>query len=126
MEPNEIPTFTKPKAGFKRWCSAWCYSLSALKHGWKEEHAIREEILLIAVGAPLALFLAPSFSLALVMIAALLLILMVEAINTAIERTLDRVSTEIHPQTKIAKDMGSLAVLLAIIIAACIWISILL
>ena len=126
MEPQDIHTFTKPKAGFKRWCGAWCYSMNALKQGWKEEHAIREEILLIAIGAPLAFLLAPSLSLAMVMIAALLFILMVEAINTAIERTLDRVSTEIHPQTKIAKDMGSLAVLLAMIIAACIWLSILL
>jgi diacylglycerol kinase (ATP) len=86
---------------------------------------MREELLLAIVAIPTAFFLADAVWKALLMISAVLFVLLIEAINTAIETLTDRISTELHPLSKIAKDMGSLAVLLAVIIAAFIWMALL-
>ena len=107
--------------GVSRWISAFQNSLDALKTGWKTETAMREEMLLILIAVPLALLLGDTPGEKTAMIVSVLFILLVEVLNTAIEATLDRISEEIHPLTKIGKDMGSLAVLIALIIAALIW-----
>jgi diacylglycerol kinase (ATP) len=107
--------------GVARWISAFKNSLSALTTGWKTETAMREEMLLVLIAVPLAILLGDTPGETVAMIVSILFVLLVETLNTAIEATLDRISEEIHPLTKIGKDMGSLAVLIALIIAALVW-----
>jgi len=119
QEKQEKPA--SPSPGIARWMFAFKNSLNALKAGWKTETALREEMLLLLVSVPLAVLLGDTPGETVAMIVSVLFILLVETLNTAIEATLDRVSEEFHPLTKIAKDMGSLAVLIALVIAALVW-----
>ena len=115
----------KSKSGLKRIFSALGYSLDGLAAAWKHEHAFRQELALFAVGTLVALWLpvVPRDKLAL--IGALVMVLIVELLNSAIEAVVDRVSLEPHPLSKNAKDFGSAAVLLALLLAGGIWLVIL-
>ena len=118
MEP--VSEF-KSKSGLKRIFSAFFYSMDGLKSAWKHEHAFRQELALFVVGALIALVLKVSAFEKLVLIAVLLLILIVELINSALEAVVDRISLERHPLSKNAKDFGSAAVLLTCLLAAATW-----
>ena len=118
MEP--VSEF-KSKSGLKRILSAFFYSLDGLKSAWRHEHAFRQELALFAVGTVVALALHISAFEKLMLIGVLLLILIVELINSALEAVVDRVSLERHPLSKNAKDFGSAAVLLACLLAAAAW-----
>ena len=115
----------KSKSGLKRIFLALGYSLDGLAAAWKHEHAFRQELVLFAVGTLVALWLpvAPRDKLAL--IGALVMVLIVELLNSAIEAVVDRVSLEPHPLSKNAKDFGSAAVLLALLLAGGVWLVIL-
>ena len=99
----------KSKSGVKRIFSAFFYSLDGLKSAWRYEHAFRQELLLVSVFQKL------------IMIAVLVLMLIVELLNSAIEAVVDRVSLERHALSKNAKDYGSAAVLLSFLIALATW-----
>ena len=118
MEP--VSEF-KSKSGLKRIFSAFFYSIDGLKSAWRHEHAFRQELALFVVGALIALVLKVSAFEKLVLIAVLLLILIVELINSALEAVVDRISLERHPLSKNAKDFGSAAVLLTCLLAAATW-----
>lgn len=118
MEP--VSEF-KSKSGLKRILSAFFYSLDGLKSAWRHEHAFRQELALFAVGTVVALALHISAFEKLMLIGVLVLILIVELINSALEAVVDRVSLERHPLSKNAKDFGSAAVLLACLLAAAAW-----
>ena len=92
-----------------------------LKAAWKHEHAFRQELGLFVAGTLVALVLKVSAFEKLVLIAVLVLVLIVELINSAIEAVVDRISLERHPLSKNAKDFGSAAVLLACLLAAATW-----
>ena len=111
----------KSKSGLKRIFSAFFYSMDGLKSAWKHEHAFRQELLLFIAGTVVALLLKISAFEKLVLVAVLVLILIVELINSAIEAVVDRISLERHPLSKNAKDFGSAAVLLACLLAAATW-----
>lgn len=111
----------KSKSGVKRIFSAFFYSLDGLKSAWRYEHAFRQELLLVSVGSVIALFLPVSIFQKLIMIAVLVLMLIVELLNSAIEAVVDRVSLERHALSKNAKDYGSAAVLLSFLIALATW-----
>ena len=113
---------TKAKPGVQRWTSAFTNSYNGLIFGLKSESAIREEIFALIIAAPLAMYLVDSTSWRLAMVLSVLLVLIVEVLNTAIETTLDRVSTEYNDLTKAGKDLGSLAVLLSLIAAIAVWV----
>lgn len=118
MQPvNEF----KSKSGLKRIFSAFFYSLDGLKAAWRHEHAFRQELCLFVVGTVIALLLRISAFEKLVLIGVLLLVLIVELINSAIEAVVDRISLERHPLSKNAKDFGSAAVLLTCILAFAAW-----
>ena len=118
MEPvSEL----KSKSGLKRIFSAMLYSMDGFKSAWKHEHAFRQEIVLFVVGSAIALALRVSAFEKLLLIGVLVLILIVELINSSIEAVVDRVSLERHPLSKNAKDFGSAAVLLACLLAAAAW-----
>ena len=109
------------KTGVSRWQSALKNSLAGFYFGFKSEAAIREELIALVLFFPIAMYFIESSEKRIFAILPVLFLLTVEAINSAIEATLDRVSLEYPPKTKAAKDLGSLAVLLAIIFSVVIW-----
>lgn len=111
----------KSKSGLKRIFSAMMYSIDGFKAAWRHEHAFRQELVLVVIGAIVALSLKISAVEKLVLIAVLVMVLMVELINSALEAVVDRVSLERHPLSKNAKDLGSAAVMLAMLTAAASW-----
>lgn len=111
----------KSKSGLKRIFTAFRYSLDGFRAAWRNEHAFRQEVSVFAVGVVIALLLKVSAFEKLVLIGVLLLILIVELINSSIEAVVDRVSLERHPLSKNAKDFGSAAVLLTCLLAIATW-----
>jgi diacylglycerol kinase (ATP) len=116
----------KGKTGLRRVMNAFFYSLDGLAAAWRHEDAFRQEVLLLAATVPLALWLGDSGFERALMIASILLVLVVELLNSAIEAVVDRVSLENHELAKRAKDMGSAAVLVCLIAAALVWAGMLL
>ncbi|AFJ03065.1 Diacylglycerol kinase [Methylophaga frappieri] len=112
--------------GVKRLFFAFIYSMQGLYAGIRHESAFRQEFigLILLVGVSFFLNVSPIERFA--MISVLLAVLIVEALNSAIECVVDRVSTDVHKLSGRAKDYGSLAVLLTLIIAAGTWLLILL
>ena len=119
--PMEPVSEFKSKSGLKRIYTAFWYSLDGFSAAWRNEHAFRQEVSLFAVGTVIALVLKVSAFEKLVLIGVLMLILIVELINSSIEAVVDRVSLERHPLSKNAKDFGSAAVLLTCLLAAGTW-----
>jgi diacylglycerol kinase (ATP) len=124
-QPNQPVSEFKSKSGFKRIVSALFYSVDGLKTALQSEHAFRQELMLLAVAAVAAFALPVSAYERLAMLGSIVLMLIVELINSAIEAVVDRVSLERHPLSKNAKDFGSAAVLLAGLLAGAIWITVL-
>ena len=122
MTNNEQPiSVFKSKSGFKRIISACVYSIEGLRSAWRGEHAFRQELLLVTIGTIAALLLPVSALEKLLLIAVLILILIVELINSALEAVVDRVSLERHLLSKNAKDFGSAAVFLTCLLAGLTW-----
>jgi diacylglycerol kinase (ATP) len=111
----------KSKGGLKRIFSAFFYSIAGLKAAWQNEQAFRQELLVVVIGTVTALSLTISAFEKLALVAVLVLVLIVELINSALEAVVDRISLERHPLSKNAKDLGSAAVALSIMIAAAAW-----
>ena len=107
--------------GWRRLVNATGYSWAGLKAAWRNEEAFRQEGLLCAVLAPLALWLGDNAVERSLLIGSLLLIVIVELLNTGIEAAIDRIGPDWHPLSKRAKDMGSAAVLLALLLCAAVW-----
>jgi diacylglycerol kinase (ATP) len=97
------------------------YSIDGIRTACRTEHAFRQELVLVVVGIIIALALPLSSYQKLLMIAVLLQVLVVELLNSAIEAVVDRVSLERNPLSKNAKDYGSAAVLLTLLIAIGTW-----
>lgn len=116
----------KGKTGLRRILNAVGYSWAGLAAAFKHENAFQQEVFLALVLIPLALFLGNSGSERALMIGAVMLVLVVELLNSAIEAAVDRISLEHHQLIKRAKDMGSAAVMIALINVVVIWALILL
>lgn len=119
--PEQAISQFKSTSGFKRLFSALFYSFDGLHAAWKNEHAFRQELMVVIPGSVMALFLPVSPLEKLLLIAVLVWIIIIELINSAIEAVVDRVSLERNPLSKIAKDFGSAAVLLTSILAVATW-----
>ncbi|MCL2345016.1 MAG: diacylglycerol kinase [Desulfobulbus sp.] len=111
----------KGKKGLRRLWNALGYSRDGLAAAWKNEAAFREEMLLAAIALPLGLYLGHSGVERALLIGSILLILIVEMLNSALEAIVDKASPEKHELAKRAKDMGSAAVLLGLVSAAAVW-----
>ena len=107
--------------GLKRLVLATGYSWQGLKASWKNEEAFRQETLLAVVLIPLAVFLDAGQTQTILMIASVLLLLIVEVLNSAVEAVVDLVTKEKQELAGRAKDMGSAAVMLAIINLVVVW-----
>jgi diacylglycerol kinase (ATP) len=111
----------KGKTGLARIWNALRYSLAGLRAAFRHEDAFRQECLLAIVLIPLALFMPTGAIGKALLIGSVLFVLVVELVNSAIEATVDRVSLEHHRLAKRAKDIGSAAVLLALVNLALVW-----
>ena len=105
----------------RRLVSALIYSIEGFGAAWNSEEAIKVEMLLLPILVGLAIYLEPDGLARAMLIGVLILVVVVELLNTAIEKTIDRISTEHNPLSKRVKDMGSAAVLGAIINAVMVW-----
>jgi diacylglycerol kinase (ATP) len=110
----------------KRLWFAFLYSLSGLAAAWRDEAAFRQEVILAAVVIPWAIILAPNKLSLLLMIGSVLLVLVLELLNTAVEACINRIGPEIHPLSKKAKDTASAAVFIGLAHMLLVWSVILL
>ena len=116
----------KGKTGLRRILNAAGYSWAGLAAAFKHENAFQQEVFLALLLIPLALFLGDSGIERALMIGAVLLVLIVELLNSAIEAAVDRISLEHHQLIKRAKDMGSAAVMIALMNVVAVWALVLL
>jgi diacylglycerol kinase (ATP) len=114
----------KPRGWTRIW-RAFGYSLQGLRHAWREESAFRQEVVLSAAVVPAGLYLGRSGVERALLIAPMVLILVVEVLNSAVEAVVDRGGMEPHPLAGMAKDMGSAAVLLSFSLLGTVWLLIL-
>jgi diacylglycerol kinase (ATP) len=115
----------KGKSGLVRLINAARYSRDGLVEAWRCEDAFRQEVVLAIVLIPLALALPVTAVEKILLIGAVLAVLVVELLNTAIEAAIDRDSLEIDALGKRAKDYGSAAVLIALLAAGGTWLAVL-
>lgn len=115
----------KSKTGLRRLINATSYSLSGLAAAARHEHAFRQELMLAAVAVPLGFWLGQTGVERALLVGSVLLILIVELLNSAVEATVDRVSLDDHSLAKRAKDIGSAAVMLSLFNAAVVWLLVL-
>lgn len=111
----------KGRTGLDRIIHAAGYSWAGLKAAYTGESAFRQETWLCVIAAPLSYWLARGWEQAALLLGSLLLVLIVELLNSAIEAVVDRVSFERHELSKRAKDIASAAVLMSLLLAGGIW-----
>lgn len=115
----------KSRTGLRRLLNAAGYSLDGLRAAWRGEAAFRQLSLLAVLLIPLAFILPVTGVERGLLVAVVILSLMVELVNSAIEATVDRISLELHPLSKRAKDLGSAAQLMALGCIAVVWAAVL-
>ena len=116
----------KPGAtGVTRLLNAYRASCAGLSACWRNEEAFRQEVLVAIAAVPLAYLLGNSALEFAVLLGSVVLVIVVELLNSAIESSVDRIGTEHHELSGRAKDMGSAAVLISSSIAAVIWLFVL-
>lgn len=115
----------KGKTGLTRIWNALFYSLDGLAAAFRHEDAFRQEVFLASILIPAVFFLPASGAGRALMIGAVLLVLIVELLNSAVEATVDRISPENHPLAKRAKDIGSAAVFLSLLNVPTVWLLVL-
>ncbi len=115
----------KGKTGLARVWNALFYSFDGLKAAFRHEDAFRQELLLAAFLLPLGVWLGESGVEKALLSGVVLLVLVVELLNSGIEAIVDKASPETHELAKQAKDMGSAAVLISLMLAALVWILVL-
>lgn len=124
--PSESPLHAvnpqKARTGLSRVWHAGLYSMAGLRAGWRET-AFRQEAILAIVLVPLSFWLGRSWVEVALLSGSVLLVMIVELLNTGIETVVDRIGPEWHALSKRAKDMGSAAVLLSLTLAGGIWLA---
>lgn len=121
---KEGPSPFKSRDGIQRLANAMRYSVAGFRYALKNEASIRQELLALAVLTPVSVALHVSRLEHLVLVVSMLLVLMVEFLNSAIEAAVDRVSLEEHPLAGQAKDLGSAAVFISLLIWGASWAAI--
>lgn len=125
MSTGEPASPFKGKTGLTRVLNAAGYSWAGLVAAFRHEDAFRQEVFLAVLLIPLALFLGETGIQRALMIAAVLGVLIVELLNSALEAAVDRISLEHHPLIKRAKDMGSAAVMISLANVVAVWVLVL-
>ncbi len=109
------------KTGISRLIDATGFSLGGLKACFANEAAFRQEVAAVAILLPASFFIAHTAVQWLLLVAPLFLLLIVELLNSAVESVVDRIGHERHELSGRAKDMGSAAVLLCLLLIGCCW-----
>ncbi len=112
--------------GFTRLINATTYSMAGLAWAWRNEAALRQEAILALLLAPLACYLGETGVERALLVGVLLLVLLVELINTAVEAVVDRFGGEHHALSKAAKDVASAAVFVSLVNVFVVWLLVLL
>lgn len=107
--------------GFLRFIDAAGYSWKGLTAAYKNEEAFRQELILFCILAPLGLWLGDTGTESALLLGSLILVLIVELLNSAIEAVVDRIGTEQHELSGRAKDIGSAAVMLSMLLVVVVW-----
>ena len=115
----------RPSLGPARLAGALRYSIAGFRHATRHEAAFQQEVLVTLLLVPAALLLPVPTLDRLILVLSMLLVIVVELLNSAIEATVDRISFENHRLAKRAKDIGSAAVMLSIAAAAAVWLLVL-
>ena len=110
----------KARSGLSRIWHATGYSLQGLRAGW-DESAFRQEALAALVMVPMAFWIGQHWTEVVLLVGSVLLVMMVELLNTGIESCIDRIGPQWHALSKRAKDMASAAVLLSLLLCAGTW-----
>ena len=111
----------KGKTGIPRLINAFGYSVDGFKAAFKNEDAFRQELFLAAVLVPLGLYLGKTGVDKALLVSVVLLVLIVELFNSAIEAAVDHTSIDVHPLAKRAKDIASASVIVALAIVIGVW-----
>jgi diacylglycerol kinase (ATP) len=123
MTPHESPF--KGKTGLRRVWNALLYSIAGFRAAFAHEDAFRQEAILAAILIPVAFFLPAGGIGKALMVGSVLLVLMVELLNSSVEATVDRISLENHRLAKRAKDIGSAAVFVSLVNVPLVWLLVL-
>jgi len=107
--------------GLPRLLAAFQNSINGLRDIWRLEEAFRLEAIVLFFAIPAAFIISESLYQASILVSVVLLVIIIEVLNSAIEATIDRISVEHHELSRIAKDLGSLAVLLSAFLAVVVW-----
>ena len=111
----------KAHRGVERIVRATAYSIAGLSAAWRHESAFRQECALAVLMLPAAWWVGRNWSEVALLAGSVMGVLIVELLNSAIEATVDRVSPDLHPLSKRAKDIGSAAVMLSIVTCGTLW-----
>jgi diacylglycerol kinase (ATP) len=122
LSEKEPPNAQKNRTGLARILHAGGYSLAGLRAGL-EETAFRQEAILACFMIPAAFWLGTNWLERSMLIATVVLVMITELLNTGVEKAIDRIGPEWHEISKIAKDLGSAAVLLAILLCSGVWLA---
>ncbi len=121
-DPSHPVNPQKTRTGLSRIWHATGYSIEGLRAGWHET-AFRQEAVAAMVLVPASFWLGRNWAETALLAGSVLLVMIVELLNTGIETAIDRIGPEWHDLSKRAKDMGSAAVLLSLLLAAGIWLA---
>lgn len=116
----------QPRQGLRRLLNATGHTWAGLKAAWRNEEAFRQETVLFLLLTPVALWLGRGGTERALLIGSLLLVIIVELLNSGIEAAVDRIGKERHELSAQAKDLGSAAVFVALLNAALVWMIVLL
>jgi diacylglycerol kinase (ATP) len=119
LAPAESPF--KGKTGVIRIIHAFFNSLAGLRDAWRHESAFRQEVLLAVVLVPIACVAPVSPAERALLIASVLLVMIIELLNSSVEAAIDRISFDHHSLSKRAKDIGSAAVFVSLLLLAVVW-----
>ena len=120
--PDSLESPHKGQSGIRRLINALFYSFSGLTLAFRHESAFRQEMALAVVLIPLACFLPVGPVERVLLIASVLLVLIVELLNSSVEAAIDRIGFDTHRLSKRAKDLGSAAVLIALTALLITWV----
>lgn len=118
---QEAPDAQKHRHGLSRLWHAYRYSIQGLIAGWRESAAFRQEVLLAVVMLPASFWLGCTWVETALLAAAVVAVMVTELLNTGIEAAIDRIGPQWHALSKLAKDLGSAAVLLSLLLCGGIW-----
>ena len=121
QQPSSIGSGKPGNTGIKRIIKATGYSIQGLKAAFKHDAAIRQELALLLIASVLVAVIEVSLVERVLMLGSVVLVLIIELLNSAIEAVVDRIGVEYHELSGRAKDIGSAAVLVALIFAGFTW-----